>query len=205
MIQVVNVEQGSDEWKAARAGMPTASAFKDALAKGEGKTRRAYMLKLIGERLTGELSEGYSNGHMERGHEMEPDARAAYAWHADADPVQVGFVVNDGLIDLGPVGCSPDSMIGSAGLLEIKTKLPHIQCEVLLKGEVPTEHLKQIHGAIWVCEREWLDFVSYWPGLPIFIKRVYRDEKVIADLKVGLFEFYLEMLNLEQQIRSKYA
>src|SRR3990167_3958260 len=90
MIQVVNVEQGSDEWKAARAGMPTASAFKDALAKGEGKTRRAYMLKLIGERLTGELSEGYSNGHMERGHEMEPDARAAYAWHADADPVQVG-------------------------------------------------------------------------------------------------------------------
>src|SRR3990167_807611 len=205
MIQVVNVEQGSDEWKAARAGMPTASAFKDALAKGEGKTRRAYMLKLIGERLTGELSEGYSNGHMERGHEYEPDARDAYAWHADVEPVQVGFVVNDGLIDLGPVGCSPDGMVCEAGLLEIKTKLPHIQCEVLLKGEVPTEHLKQIHGAIWVCEREWLDFVSYWPGLPIFIKRVYRDEKIIHELKMGLADFYSEMLELEQKIRGLYA
>jgi hypothetical protein len=205
MIQVIDVEQGTPEWKAARAGMPTASMFKDALAKGEGKTRRTYMLKLIGERLTGELSEGYSNGHMERGTEMEPEARDAYAWHADVEPVQVGFVVNDGLIDLGPVGCSPDSMIGEAGLLEIKTKLPHIQCEVLLKGEVPTEHLKQIHGAIWVCEREWLDFVSYWPGLPTFIKRVYRDEKVIAELKAGLSDFYSELLELEQQIRSKYA
>lgn len=205
MIQVIDVEQGTPEWKAARAGMPTASMFKDALAKGEGKTRRTYMLKLIGERLTGELSEGYSNGHMERGTEMEPEARDAYAWHADVEPVPVGFVVNDGLIDLGPVGCSPDNMIGEAGLLEIKTKLPHIQCEVLLKGEVPTEHLKQIHGAIWVCEREWCDFVSYWPGLPTFIKRVYRDEKVITELKTGLTDFYVEMLELERQIRSQYA
>ena len=205
MIETIDVEQGTEQWKQARAGMPTASKFADVLAKGEGKTRRTYMLKLIGERLTGELSEGYSNGHMERGNEMEPEARDAYAWHADVEPVQVGFVRNTTLIDLGPVGCSPDSMIGDAGLLEIKTKLPHIQCEVLLKGEVPTEHLKQIHGAIWVCEREWCDFVSYWPGLPTFIKRVYRDEKIITDLKTGITDFYAEMLSLEEQIRSKYA
>ena len=205
MIKIIDVDQGTPEWKAARAGMPTASMFKDALAKGEGKTRRTYMLKLIGERLTGELAEGYNNSHMERGNEMEPEARDAYAWHADVEPVQVGFVVNDGLIDLGPIGCSPDSMIGEAGLLEIKTKLPHIQCEVLLKGEVPTEHLKQIHGAIWICEREWLDFVSYWPSLPTFIKRVYRDEKVITELKTGITDFYAELLELERQIRSQYV
>ena len=191
MIQIVNVEQGTDEWRAARAGMPTASMFKDALAKGEGKTRRTYMMKLIGERLTGALSEGYSNGHMERGQEMEPE--------------QVGFIVNDSLIDLGPIGCSPDSLVGESGLLEIKTKLPHIQCELLLQDRVPPEHLKQIHGAIWVCEKEWLDFVSYWPGLPTFIKRVHRDEKVIAELKTGLTEFYAEMLELEQKIRGLYA
>lgn len=205
MIQIVNVEQGTDEWRAARAGMPTASMFKDALAKGEGKVRRTYMMKLIGERLTGALSEGYSNGHMERGQEMEPEARDAYAWLNDVEPVQVGFVVNDSLIDLGQIGCSPDSLIGESGLLEIKTKLPHIQCELLLQDRVPPEHLKQIHGAIWVCEKEWCDFVSYWPGLPTFIKRVHRDEKVIAELKSGLTEFYSEMLELEQKIRGLYA
>lgn len=205
MIAIIDVAQGTPEWKAARAGMPTASAFKDALAKGEGKTRRTYMLKLIGERLTGELSEGYSNGHMERGHEYEPDARDAYAWHADVEPVQVGFVVNDGLIDLGPVGYSPDSLIGSDGCLEIKTKLPHLQCELLLSDRIPPEHMKQVQGGIWVAEREWCDFVSYWPGLPTFIKRAYRDEKVIAELKTGLTDFYAEMLELERQIRSQYA
>lgn len=205
MIQIIDVEQGTPEWKAARAGMPTASAFKDALAKGEGKTRRTYMLKLIGERLTGELSEGYSNGHMERGNEMEPGARDTYAWHADVEPVQVGFVINDGLIDLGPVGYSPDSLIGNDGCLEIKTKLPHLQCELLLSDRIPPEHMKQVQGGIWVAEREWCDFVSYWPGLPTFIKRAYRDEKVIAELKTGLTDFYTEMLELELQIRSKYA
>jgi hypothetical protein len=96
---------------------------------GKSLTRKTYMLKLAGEILTGEPMESYSNEHMERGKEQEAEAREAYELMKDVDCQQVGFIVN------GDKGCSPDSLIGDDGGLEIKTALPHIQVERLLKGD----------------------------------------------------------------------
>lgn len=188
---IVNVEQGSHEWLAARLGRVTASEFATVLAKGKGgaesKTRRTYMLKLIGERLTGEVADSYSNGHMERGKEMEAESRAMYEMLYGVDVEQVGF------IQMGDeIGFSPDGLVDN-GLLEIKTKLPHLQLDVLLKDEVPPEHIAQIQGGLWVSEREWLDFVSYWPKLPVFVKRIYRDGKYIANLKIEVDRFLGEL------------
>ena len=81
-LQIFECEQGSAEWFAARAGIPTASEFATVMARGRGgesKTRRTYMLKLIGERLTGQPMESYTNAHMERGKVMEAEARDLYA------------------------------------------------------------------------------------------------------------------------------
>lgn len=198
MIEVFNCEQGTDEWFECRRGIPTASMFSAILAKGQGKTRRTYMLKLLGERMTGELQESYSNGHMERGKEMEQEARDAYSFMKDAEPHKVGFIRN------GEKGCSPDSMIDDNGLLEIKTKLPHLQLEVLDKDVLPSEHRAQVQGQIWVAEREWCDFCSYWPGLPLFIKRVERDDEYIKNLSSEVDRFLSDMNDLEQKIRTKY-
>lgn len=176
-MEVFNFEQGSPEWFECRLGIPTASMFSTVLASGRGggesKTRKTYMLKLIGEILTGEYSEGYSNSHMERGTAMEPEARSAYEFVSSVECQQIGFVKNHN------AGASPDSFVGDSGLLEIKTKLPHLQLDVILSDTVPSEHYAQIQGQIWIAEREWCDFVSYWPKLPLFVKRVYRDEKYI--------------------------
>lgn len=197
MIEIFDCEQGSPEWRAARLGIPTASEFAAIKAKGEGKTRRTYMMKLIGELMTGEPSEGFSNSHMERGHEMEPDARNLYAFRLDIEPVQVGFIRN------GRKGASPDSLIALNGMCEIKTKLPHLQAEVLLADRLPPEHVAQCQGNLWVAEREWIDFVSYWPKMPLFVKRVYRDEiyiKTLAaevDLFLGELDTYLTILRNE--------
>lgn len=187
MIEVFEFAQGSDAWRTARLGIPTASQFAAVRAKGEGKTRRTYMMKLIGELMTGEPCEDFSNAHMERGTAMEPDARDLYAFHADVDPVQIGFIRN------GRKGCSPDSLILDVGMCEIKTKLPHIQAELLLADRVPPEHIAQLQGNLWVAEREWIDFVSYWPRMPLFVKRVYRDEKYIAELAKDVDLFLREM------------
>lgn len=198
-LQIFNCEQGTPEWKACRAGIPTASEFDTVMAKGKGggesKTRRTYMLKLIGEILTGEPSIGFNNDHMERGHEMEPEARNLYAMLSDAQPEQVGFLRR------GNAGASPDSLIGSNGLLEIKTKLPHLQLDVLLSDELPSEHRAQCQGQLWIAAREWVDFVSYWPGLPLFVKRVYRDEPYIARLKVEVDVFNNELLEVIERIK----
>lgn len=199
MIEIINCEQGSPEWHAARAGIVTASEFATVLAKGRGggesKTRRTYMLRLLGERLTGEVAESYSNGHMERGKALEAEARDAYAFLHDADYVQVGFIRN------GDAGASPDGLIGADGMVEIKTKLPHLQLDVLLTDEVPSEHIAQCQGALWIAEREWINFVSYWPKLPLFVKRIHRDEAYIARLAEAVAEFNDELQTLQARFQ----
>jgi hypothetical protein len=195
MIQVIQCEQGTQEWHEARLGIPTASRFKDVLAKGEGKTRKRYMLDLAGERLTGEACESYSSIHMERGKIMEDEARDLYMFMTDAECKGVGFIRN------GDKGASPDSLIGDNGMLEIKTKLPALQLECILADKVPSEHVAQIQGALWVAEREWLDFVSYWPKLPLFVKRVFRDEDYIKNLAGEVAKFNSEMLELIEKIQ----
>ena len=91
MMQVFTCDQGTEEWFAARMGIPTASQFATVMAKGEGKTRTTYLHKLAGEVLTGEPMDHVKTFHMQRGHEMEPTARALYAMMMDVDPELVGL------------------------------------------------------------------------------------------------------------------
>lgn len=199
-VQIFDCDQNSPEWFECRRGVPTASNFATIMAKGRGGgesvTRRKYLYKLAGEILTGEVQEGFSNAHMERGHEMEPDARNMYALMTDAQPQLVGFVRND------LKGASPDSLIGDNGLLEIKTKLPDLLIDVLIRDEFPAEHKAQCQGALWVAEREWIDIAVYWPRLPLFIKRAYRDEAYIADLSLAVDAFNSELSEVVERVRQ---
>ncbi len=200
MIRVYDeIEQGSPDWFAVRLGIPTASNFAAVLAKGEGKTRRAYLMKLLGERLTGEPAETFQNGHMERGKVMEAEARETYEIVHGAELRRVGFIRN------GDVGCSPDSLIGDAGMLEIKTKLPHILLEAIEADKLPPEHVAQVQGQLWVAEREWCDFVAYWPRLPLFRVRVVRDEKYIANLSLEVDRFNAELDALTAKMIARGA
>ena len=102
----------------------------------------------------------------------------------------------------GNAGASPDSLIGADGLVEIKTKLPHLQIEVLLANRLPPEHVAQCQGQLWISGRAWVDFVSYWPGLPLFVHREYRDETYIATIAVEIAEFLAEMGTITAQIEA---
>lgn len=197
--RVIECAQGTPEWLAARAGMPTASEFATILAKGRdggpSLSRKTYMLKLAGEILTGDPMENYSNAHMERGKVMEDEARDLYAFMHDAEPQRVGFIVNGG------TGCSPDSLIGERGALEIKTKLPHLLIECLLKDDFPAEHKAQCQGVLWVTERDWIDIAVYWPKLPLFVKRAHREDGYIANLAGAVKQFNDELAELVDRIR----
>lgn len=194
-IQIIECDQNSEEWYQARAGIPTASEFSTVMAKGEGKTRRTYMFKLAGEIITGQPVQSYSNAAMERGHEMEPEARDAYQFMTDADIKLVGFIRN------GAKGASPDCLVGDNGLGEFKSKAPHILIEVLLKDQFPPEHKAQCQGALWVAEREWIDVVCYWPRMPLFVKRAYRDEAYISNLAGEVDRFNDELAETVEKIR----
>jgi len=200
MMQIIDCEQNSPEWFAARLGIPTASEFKKIVAVNKDakdkKTRTEYMRKLAGELLTGEPMDSYSNAHMERGTAMEDEARNLYALTFDAEPQRVGFIRN------GTTGCSPDSLLGAGGGLEIKSALAHIQIERLERNELPSEHRLQVQGCLWIAEREWWDFASYCPRLPLFVTRVVRDEKCIAELRAAVDQFNAELADLVERIRA---
>ncbi len=196
MIEVFDIEQGGEDWLKCRLGLPTASRFATVMAKGEGKTRSEYMRKLAGEVLTGEPADSYTNAHMERGQVMEDEARDLYDFLQDAEIIRVGFIRN------GQKGASPDSLIGENGGLEIKTALPHIQIERLIRNDLPPEHKAQVQGGLWVTERVWWDFVSYWPKLPMLRVRVYRDEPYIKNLSGEIDRFNDELAELVERIRN---
>jgi hypothetical protein len=198
-MEIFTFEQGTEEWFAIRRGIPTASRFNDVMASGKGGgvslTRQKYMRVLAAEVITGFCEESYTNAAMERGKVMEAEARAAYELITGNTAVQVGFVKADG------TGCSPDFLVGDKGLGEIKTKTPHLMVEILEERKVPTEHKAQIQGQLWICERDWCDFVAYWPGLPVFIERVPRDEDYIKKLAEGVAAFNAELQALIERLR----
>lgn len=193
---IITCDQGTPEWYQARLGIPTASEFSTVMAKGQGKTRATYMRKLAGEIITGQPTESYSNAHMERGKEMEAEARAAYEFLTDNIVEEVGFVRTD------VAGCSPDGLVGDDGGVEIKTKLPHLLIECLERGTLPPEHRAQVQGSLWITGRAWWDFVAYWPGMPTFTCRVEPDVEYIAAMAADIEAFNADLADLVLRIRG---
>ena len=203
-IQILNMEQGSAEWFAARLGIPTASCFADVISKGKGGAesarRRTYMLKILAERITKELPENYNNEHMQRGHEDEPEARNAYRFITGNKVQEVGFIIDNVL----KAGFSPDGLVEDEGIIEIKSKLPHLHLDCLLKDKMPAEHVAQVQGGLLVSGRQWCDYIGYTRGrnLPLFVKRVERDEKMITKIRDAIKVFNSDLLTLESTVKE---
>jgi predicted phage-related endonuclease len=195
-LEIITCDQGSQEWHEARRGIATASEFHAIMAKGEGKTRRTYMRKLAGEIITGAVADSYTNAAMERGKAMEAEARAAYEFAHNRQVETIGFVRN------GRAGASPDGFI-PGGVLEIKTKFPHLLIECFERGPIlPPEHMAQVQGALWITERDRAEFVAYWPGMPLFWCLVTRDEEYIKALASEVERFNEELDAMVDRVRN---
>jgi hypothetical protein len=74
------------------------------------------------------------------------------------------------------LGFSPDGLVGNTGLLEIKSRKPRVQLATILADRVPRENMAQLQTGLLVSGRRWIDYLSYSGGLPLYVKRVYRDD-----------------------------
>lgn len=199
-IEIIDCEQGSPEWFQARLGIPTASKFATVMASGRGgaesKTRLDYMCDLAGEIITGNPTESYTNQFMERGKEQEDEARRLYSFEKDTDLTRVGFVRNGGK------GCSPDSLIGEKGALEVKSTMARLLIKIMMRGDYPPEHKAQCQGTLWVTTREWIDIAIYCPKMPLFVERIYRDEPYIQQIAGAVADFNAELRQMVEKIRG---
>ncbi|CAB4140114.1 COG5377 Phage-related protein, predicted endonuclease [uncultured Caudovirales phage] len=201
------LEQGTDEWKAARLGHVSASNVAAVMSKtkdgGESATRRTYKIKLVAERMTGLAQETYKNAAMEWGNEQEPFARMAYEASQNVLVAKTGFWKHP---TKEWIGVSPDGLVGDDGLIEIKCPNTTTHLEYLWDEVVPTEYRKQIQMQLWVTGRQWCDFVSYDPRLPqknqLFIKRCERDEDLIFAMAVEVEKFLDEIQAIIDKLKG---
>jgi hypothetical protein len=173
------LEQGSDEWLAARCGLVTASTVGQLITAKTFKpanndTARALTMHLVAERITGYVEPTFSTIDMERGHWDEPVARDLYSEH-HAPAREVGFMTDE--FEGNRMGYSPDGLVGDDGLIEIKSRRQKKQLATILADEVPAENMAQCQAGLLVSGRAWLDYVSFCGGLPLYVKRVYPDPR----------------------------
>jgi putative phage-type endonuclease len=198
------IVQGSDAWFAQRLGKVTASRVADVIAKtktGYSTSRANYMAQLVAERLTGQASESFSNAAMQHGTETEPLARMAYE-------TETGLMVTEvAMIDhptIAMSGASPDGLVQSDGLVEIKCPNTATHIDTLLSGEAPTKYKPQMQWQMACTGRKWCDFVSFDPRLPedmqLFVKRVERDDAYIAELEAEIKQFLSEVETTVQKL-----
>lgn len=189
---ILQIEQQTAEWEEARIGVPTASCFdKIVTTKGEdSKQAQKYMYQLAGEKVAGFREEGYTNGIMQRGIEIEAEARSFYELRDDVTVQEVGICFKD---DERKYGCSPDGLVGEEGMVEFKCPIMSTHVGYLLDNCLPTEYFQQVQGQLFITGRKWCDFVSYYPGLKPLVVRVLRDEEFIAKLEEKLNKFCIEL------------
>ena len=180
-MRVYDFEQGTPEWLKSRLGCPSGSGF-DKLITATGKPStqaEGYINQLIAELLTGETTYVKKTEWMERGNELEPDARDYYELATGNTVVETGFCKHDQL----ECGISPDGLIGDNGGCEYKCPSPPVHVAYLRAGVLPTKYKQQVQGCLWITEREWWDFMSYHPEMPAMLVRVDRDEDYIKLLQ----------------------
>lgn len=172
-----DVIQGSDDWLDQRRGLVTASVVGQlvtpkTLKIAANDKSRAIVAQLVAERITGYTDPTYISDDMLRGHDEEAQAREKYA-EVYAPVREVGFLLRTE--DTWKLGYSPDGLIGDDGLIEVKAPRAKGHLSTILADEVPAEHMAQCQAGLLVSGREWLDFVSFSGGMPMWHKRVYPD------------------------------
>lgn len=184
-FDIITAEQRSPAWYAARLGRLCASDAGKMLAtvqKGEAAARRDLRIRLVVERLTNRPAEdSYTNADMERGIELEPQARIAYEFATGVNVRQVGFLQHREHM----TGCSPDGVIGDfEGLVELKAPRSARHLTYLRDGGVPSEHRPQLLHQLWLSQAAYVDFVSFDPLMPerlqLFVVRMGRNDDEIA-------------------------
>ncbi len=206
-MQLIQCEQGSQEWFAARVGVITASEFvtaRDKLKSGKmSQKAEDYAFKKAFERISGEVQEDtYQTFAMKRGQEQEVFARAIYAEKHNVEVVESGIAISSCTY----FGYSTDGFVGADGAIEVKSPISPKSILPVLSGDL-SAYMDQCQGGLWITEREWIDFIMYLPQLKsikkdMYIQRVYRDEAYIKSLKSDLDQFNDYIWSLINQLAA---
>jgi len=201
---VINAEQRSPEWFAARAGRVTGSCAKSVLMGEKTAGRADYRLQLAVERITGqpEISD-YINPAMQRGIDMEPIARLALEAHLGVMVRETGFIAHDTRM----IGSSLDGDIDEFNtIVELKAPKTTTHAGYWEAGTLPPEYKAQVMHNLLVTGAESAIFASYddrfLDGLHLFVVEVKASELPLEEYDAALTKFLGEVDSLESKLRD---
>jgi putative phage-type endonuclease len=174
------IAQGTPEWDAIRAGKFTASSAAKFMGGLETQGLKDLIKDLAWGRVFGKTDRGYQGASMQRGHELEPEAREAFGFAHDADVEQVGFVEHGRIAHFG---WSPDGLHAARRRgLEIKCLEHKGWIDFHESRAVPSEYRWQVKCACMVGRLDGLDFYVYHPlagGIAIPVEITASDQDQI--------------------------
>lgn len=201
-MRIIECEQGSDEWFAARRGVPTASRYAEFVKPASGeyskgtKGTQGYIHELVAEIADPMyVKSTYTSDAMENGNVMEPQARGMYEFENSVTAQQVGFILDDD----ERFGCSPDSLIRDDGGLELKCPQAKAHVEYLMGGVIPIKYRPQVYGSMIVTGRDWWDFMSYHPAMESLVVRATIDDPYAKSMRESMKKFWMDF----QAIKAK--
>ena len=208
---LITCTQGSEEWAKARAGVITASKFRDALDCLKNGSPNAksilYAAQVALERISGEpCDETFNSWQMKRGTELEPAARMEYESRTGNLASESGVVLTDDKC----YGYSTDGFVDDDGMIEIKCLASALNILEMWRDQDLSQYEHQIQGGLWITGRKWCDFVMYAPqlktvGKELYYRRVTRDEAFIERLELGLVAFEKRVSENETILRRQAA
>jgi len=194
-MKIHKMDQRSDEWFAIRRGKLTASNAQAIGANGKGL--ETYVYSLLAEKYSNN-KEHYTNADIERGIELEDQARMTYEVERN-NVKEVGFIELDEF-----VGCSPDGLVGKDGGIEIKCPNDAGFFKLMVNGRdaIESKYLWQVQMTLYITKRSWWDLVFYNPNFNqnILIFRItpvmFQSEKLMLGIETGK--------NLIKKLNKKY-
>lgn len=201
-----DLEQGSDEWHAARCGLMTCSELNliltPTLKLANNEKTRSHAYELAAQRITQYVEPGYIGENMLRGWQDEITARELYSQHRA--PVQeVGGMCRD--FGTFKLWCSPDGLVGTDGGTESKSRIQKYQIQTITSNEVPQDHVLQVQGCLAVSGREWWDYISFCGGMPMWVIRVLPDPAIQQAIKEACEAFEVKIQELMTQYQERIA
>lgn len=186
-MKIHDIEQNTPEWYALRLEYPLTASEAQAIGN-QGAGLETLVYEKMAQKYSSAEREQYTNKDLERGVELEPQARDIYELEQGVTVETVGFVTNDEISKVA--GASPDGMIGADGLIEIKCfeDIKHFKMTLVEDFGIESKYLWQMQMQMLICDRKWCDFVAYNPNYKksLLVKRIYPDPVMQEKIKTGL-------------------
>lgn len=172
---------------------------------GWGSSRTNYKAELVAERFTGVAADSYVSPAMQWGTDNEADSRAAYEFYTGHTVELVDFVSHP---TIAMSGASPDGLVGTDGLVELKNPNTATHIATLLEGKVPDKYVVQMLWQMECTGRAWCDFVSFDPRMPedmrLFVRRVERDNDRLHEMRGEVIKFLEDVNETVEKLVFKY-